>query len=729
MAFEYEALVGHLYVVGGRSISAAPPGALVEVAPRKAARGREADTFFTLVLPSGDSIAPTMFYEQMAQLAAERYFNSSGSVTSGLRDVFHTLNQNLVEHNASGKRAYEANMLCAVLRGADLIVGRIGPAVMLLRHEGNLRTFPEDLTEDEALYTPPLGVQAIPNVRMTQFRVAAGTRFVMGDANIADFDGQKLSDALVTSDVTGTLLAFKDLAKLQLTLTAVEFVLPELPVLESVLVGESTAQFTASGKTKTSTRETAVVAEAAPDGAPPSSIGTITDVPATLPEKPKRTPREQKTMNEMQRRASRSMGSSALVFSRFLAGINRLIDKFFPPPKEGQRGWLSSPTAAGLVLLVPVGVVMMVIVMWLSGTGQSEFEMCLDETLRRADLARGIPSSERQTVISAWDQTLTQVESCRNLRPDDPTLLGIRAEGRSTIDGLSQITRREVYAIDSFGPGTALSQIVIQGSDLYVLATEPQSQVYQVQLTSDGEQRATVGQAIPSMRTDASVNGYPVGEIFDIAYSTEDNLILALDKTGVLVTCSPRFLQCAAQELIGSENWVNPVAIATWSGRLYVLDSGVGEIWRYEQSGDGSYASAPSEYFGGQGRLPGGIAVDFDIEDSGGNVYVLLSEGILRKYNSGQQQELALVGFPVGQEIQSADAMYLDDSPIANVIYLISQQRAAIYEVTRGGTFVATYRPSDESMFALIRAVVAAPGQDMVYAVSGNAILAFKKGE
>ncbi|MBC7870407.1 MAG: hypothetical protein H7Y09_06170, partial [Chitinophagaceae bacterium] len=52
MAFEYEALVCHLYVVGGRSISAAPPGALVEVAPRKAARGREADTFFTLVLPS-----------------------------------------------------------------------------------------------------------------------------------------------------------------------------------------------------------------------------------------------------------------------------------------------------------------------------------------------------------------------------------------------------------------------------------------------------------------------------------------------------------------------------------------------------------------------------------------------------------------------------------------------------------------------------------------------------
>jgi len=44
MPFELEALVGHLYVVNGRTISAPPPGALVEVSPRKAARGREADT-------------------------------------------------------------------------------------------------------------------------------------------------------------------------------------------------------------------------------------------------------------------------------------------------------------------------------------------------------------------------------------------------------------------------------------------------------------------------------------------------------------------------------------------------------------------------------------------------------------------------------------------------------------------------------------------------------------
>src|SRR5687767_7983186 len=127
MAFDFEALVGHLYVVGGRSLSAQPPGMLVEVAPRKAARGREMDTIFVLVTPSGDATAPSAFYDQMAQVSAERYFNSTGSVTAGLRTVFNTINEDLTEHNSGGsKKRYEANILAAVLRDDEVFLARVG---------------------------------------------------------------------------------------------------------------------------------------------------------------------------------------------------------------------------------------------------------------------------------------------------------------------------------------------------------------------------------------------------------------------------------------------------------------------------------------------------------------------------------------------------------------------------------------------------------------------------
>ena len=129
MAFDFEALVGHLYMVGGRSLSTQPPGMLVEVAPKKAARGRELDTIFVLVTPSGDVTAPAAFYDQMANLAAERYFNSTGSVTAGLRAVFNSLNQDLVEHNGEGKRHYEANLVCSVLKDNELFLARAGAGV------------------------------------------------------------------------------------------------------------------------------------------------------------------------------------------------------------------------------------------------------------------------------------------------------------------------------------------------------------------------------------------------------------------------------------------------------------------------------------------------------------------------------------------------------------------------------------------------------------------------
>ena len=70
MTDELEALVGYVFIVGGRAVSATPPGALVELPPRKAPRGREQDTFFTLITPSGSAQAQAGFYEQMAKLAA-----------------------------------------------------------------------------------------------------------------------------------------------------------------------------------------------------------------------------------------------------------------------------------------------------------------------------------------------------------------------------------------------------------------------------------------------------------------------------------------------------------------------------------------------------------------------------------------------------------------------------------------------------------------------------------
>lgn len=703
MSFEFEALVGHLYVVGGRSISAQPPGALVEVAPKKAARGREDETFFTLVLPSGDVTAPTSFYEQMAQLAAESYFNTGSSVTSALRAMFSTLNENLVEHNTSGKRPYEANMLCAVLRGDDLIVGRVGAGVAVARLTGETKTFPENLGDDEALFGPPLGVQPVPDVRLTRYTVANGVRLLLGDVNLADISGEKLTNALLAPDITEVLASLKEGVVKQVTLLAVEFVPPEMPA--SVPVKEGTSSVEIAAATRTATSE---MKQVTADSANPK------------PPRQRRKPLDE-AAKQLQIRAKQGVGAAAVQTSRLMQTMDKTLDRLIPEPKAGQRKWISAPLLTAMVVFVPVIVVLLVVIIWLGSAGETEFEICLKETNSRANLARSIPSNNRDEMLRAWEQVLIQVTTCNRLREGDAVLARLRSEAQMNIDGLNQISRREALVVTPVR-GAVLSEIVLQGSDLYVLDGE-NSQVYRVALASDGKRAASAPQPIPSMRRNALIGQAVVGEIVGITFDQIQNLIIALDRGGLVISCQPRFItECRAQRLIGVENWRNPVSVYIWNSRLYVLDPGTNQIYRYEQAG-GVFGS-PTEYFGGQIRPTLTTAVDFGI-DEGGNVYILLADGVVSKYNTGRAQNFGFAGFP--QLPASGTALFSNENAILPSLMVISQEDRTIYDISRAGTWNASYRVFDEDLFASLADVAADPSQRLMYAISGNAILVLER--
>lgn len=319
MAFEYESLVGHLYVVGGRAISAPPPGSLCEIAPQKSNRSREMETFFTLVLPSGDAVAPTAFYENMTHFAADKYFSATGSVTAGLRELFNAINQNLIDYNRTAKRTYEANLICGVLRGDDFIVGRVGSGIVAIRHEGQTRTFPEDLSDDESLYIAPLGVQPIPNVKLTQYHITNGTRIVFGDSSLADLDVEKINNVLMSVDIGTVLIGFKELAKLHMQLLVAEFVLPDTETSGLIPEGQSTADLQkAKATAKRATQEQAITT-------------TEPSAPAPIPSAPtaKRTREKRAPNGRIGKVVKRGLGKVALFFSRVFGMLGYMIDRLF----------------------------------------------------------------------------------------------------------------------------------------------------------------------------------------------------------------------------------------------------------------------------------------------------------------------------------------------------------------------------------------------------------------
>ena len=716
MPFEYEALVGHLYVVGGRSISAPPPGALVEVSPRKAARGREADTIFTLVLPSGDLVAPASFYEQMAALTAERYFNSTGSVTAGLRTVYGHLNENLYEHNARNPQRYEASMLCAVLRGSDLYLSRVGGAVGLLRHNGEMQSFPSDFSNDEALIGPPLGVHLSPDVKMAMYQVNSGTRLILSDVALADMEMSEIAAALALPDISEVLVALKDKVKAQITLTVIEFVPPEQPTVLPVREAESTNR-----TVPTSTSEV----RATPTSASTPTASEAEDVSGQESGQPRLSPERNDSLK-------RAIGSVALGTGKALEGVNNSLDKVLPLPKEGQKSRLSTPAATGVAILIPILVVILVVAMWLSGTGESEFDLCVTEANRAAELARGVASSDVTGTLAAWNAVLVIVDRCNEIRPNDPTMTTLTQDARTVIDALLQIERRLIAPIDRL-PSAALTRGVLQGDDLYVL-DDGNDQVYRLTMNTEGTDLASQSARvpIPGMRRQGVVNQFTVGDIFDIAWTddgsgvSQGSVITALDRNGVLVDCPPTFLQnCNAQQL-NTDTWNQPVAMQFWEGRLYILDPSANQIWRYVPSG-GAYPNPPIEYFVGEGRPDLRTAVDFAI-DTPGSVYILLADGSVLRYNGGTPEPFTLDAFPSEQSMRSAVSMFLNTNPIAQNIYFVDREDRTIYETTQRGTFVNSYRADDESLFDGISFALEDATKRIIYVLSGDWVLAFRRG-
>ena len=352
MAFELEALVGHLYIVGGRVINVNPPGALVEVAPPTAAEGREGDTFFLLIVPSG-SIAPTTFYEQLATLAAERYFSAGGSVTIALRGMFQMINRNLYDHNLehseSGSQQFETSMIAAVLHEDDMYVARVGPVVSVLQTAGLTLTLPEDLTDDEPLFSVPLGLLPEPEISMVRYGVNAGSRLVLSDGNLADISLDRLTSVLLENDIEQVLHGLRRMIKIQSQLMLVELVPPEYesPVLAAP--GESSHEV--SLKLGAARQQLAMEMEGAPGKRPRRG-----DLGALL-------------AWGLADLAGRAAG--LLIF------FADLFQRLFPLPEITPTRRLSSGTLILTILLIPLIIVSIVVLSWVSNLGETEFEQCL----------------------------------------------------------------------------------------------------------------------------------------------------------------------------------------------------------------------------------------------------------------------------------------------------------------------------------------------------------------
>ena len=228
MPEDVQILVGHVLVVGGRAVRVAPPGALAELAPRRASRVREGHAFAILVTPHGDTSAPAPYFETLAQLGADTYFGSSGGITGGLREALAAINHCVLDDPAGEP----VNALALALHGDDLYVARGGRSFMVWRGAGGLTFFPQERRDPLAINLPPLGSGDPPDIQLTRLAVAPGDMLLLCDESLQHAPTATFDIVLREGTLAGVLGRLKTLSSKHLAVSAVAFAPPDTPDAE-----------------------------------------------------------------------------------------------------------------------------------------------------------------------------------------------------------------------------------------------------------------------------------------------------------------------------------------------------------------------------------------------------------------------------------------------------------------------------------------------------------------
>ena len=165
-----------LYRINGQELPSLP-GLLVLTPPPNAARMRAQDRLLAYLLLTGNAVFSSSEYLQVAQDAANIFYQTSGSLTNALRAAAEYVNKTLLDRNmsTSGRGQYANGWLTlAALRDAQCTVSISGPMhVFWFGHE-----------ESRHIHEPGasgkgLGTSQSTSVYFAQVTLSAGDRMLL----------------------------------------------------------------------------------------------------------------------------------------------------------------------------------------------------------------------------------------------------------------------------------------------------------------------------------------------------------------------------------------------------------------------------------------------------------------------------------------------------------------------------------------------------------------------
>ena len=700
-----EPTVGTLRVADGVRFRGPAPGAIAEATPRGSAIDRRREHLFALLHLAGS--APPSLYDQLSEIVSGAYWSTPGSVTAALRVAAGEANRHLVQANRQTQAGQpcHGSMICAVVSGDELFLLRVGSVWASVRH----RDWQESLLYGDDV--PALGVGAAAPIRLWHTSAAAGDTVVLTAPALAQEEhsetiAQALGQASVEDAVEGLdeARSAADFAGLVVRFHAWEALSAEREVVRPARVPVRDVPDLGQ------MAHVPVVAPAAP---PPRE--------QPRPAKPSRGPGSSigermgavgRTVGEWTagaaHRAGRGLASAGLslirapktLIQRMLPGgeadIRRRDRPARPAPPENRN------VMVAVAIAIPILLAIIVAVAWNQFGTDAHFESLKNqaqEAAFRAQTLGGTTEEARQD----WEEVLTLTSQASQLQPDDPTVIGLQDKALVSLDTIDGVVRLSPVPVYELGTGTAPRQLVVRGQMLLVL--DP-ADGWVIELTLDGDSSDVEGE-IPApvlVRTGQRIGRETVGNLVDLVWADlaggrQTSGVVILEASGAIVTFDPAWTgEEGAPRLVRSRLGSPPAgtakSIGSFEGRLYVLDPGDEQIWRYTPSGD-TYPEEPQAYFADSPPNSLRQAIDMAID---GYIYILYDDGTIMKFLRGQAEAFEVSGVP--GSLNEAVAVAADPSGRRGQVFVADRGDQRVVRLSPNGAFEAQYR-AEQGLSAL----------------------------
>ncbi len=407
--------------------------------------------------------------------------------------------------------------------------------------------------------------------------------------------------------------------------------------------------------------------------------------------------------------------------------LRRLLPEGALRPNASLR--LSQRVLIAIAVLLPIIVAAALGAVYIQRGRNEEYNRYMQQAKNEA--GRAEVTSDPFAAKPYWQAALTYLEQAERIYPDQPDTAALRAKAQSAVDAVDNVRRLtfEPLLPDGFSPGAQVSQVVVNGSEVYALDSARQA-VYRAVLTEGGQFAPDRNfQCRPG-----AVGSVVIRKIIDITWLNTPNIVgqpalMAVDEDGDLMYCKTDGTQPEASTLIAPDTgWKFPRAIEIYADRLYIFDPGANDIWLYDRIG-GVFSERPKSYFTGQVLDLSGTA-HFTITQ--GEVFILRADGRLiycvRNLATLQTNCAASTlyfdsrpGHTSGErldDVAGASALFYDPPPEPS-LYLLDSAANGIYQLSLKLVLQKVYRPA-APLPASMTAVAIGPNKEIFVAAGDN---------